>query len=166
MWEIALYTDGGGGVPTGSPGGWAAVLLRSKNPDGTGPLVVEKLSGAEPHTSNNRMEITAAIRGLERLQTRCRVQLYTDSRYLLEGVTLWLPRWKHRGWLTAEKEPVKHRDLWEQLDAAIAFHRVEWHQVRGHAGHTWNEVADSLCTKRIRELKSELVRSATEMESP
>ena len=139
---VAIYTDGAcSGNP--GPGGWGAVLLyRGRR---------RELRGASPDTTNNRMELTAAIRGLEALTRRSRVALYTDSRYLKDGITRWLPAWKARGWRTAAKNPVKNQDLWQILDAVAARHDVAWHWVKGHAGDPENERADALARAALAE---------------
>jgi ribonuclease HI len=111
-----------------------------------------ELFGGEAETTNNRMELMAAIRGLEALQRRCRVSLFTDSKYVREGITNWLADWKRRGWKTADRKPVKNQDLWERLESLAARHDVEWHWVRGHAGHPENERADALANRGIDEL--------------
>ena len=110
---------------------------------------VKELCGGERLTTNNRMEMTAAIRALEALKEPCRVQLYTDSTYLKKGVTEWLPQWIKRGWRTADKKPVKNQDLWMELDALTKHHDVSWHWVRGHAGHVENERADALANEGL-----------------
>ena len=125
-------------------GGWAAVL-RYKDHE-------KELYGAEPLTTNNRMELMAAISGLETLQRPCRVRLTTDSQYVQKGVTEWLANWKRNGWKTAAKKPVKNADLWQRLDAASAEHEIHWEWVRGHSGHSENELADELANKAIDEL--------------
>jgi ribonuclease HI len=102
------------------------------------------LNGGEPHTTNNRMELVAAISALEALKRPCAVDLHTDSEYLKNGITTWIKGWKKNGWLTAEKKPVRNIDLWQRLDAALARHQVHWHWVKGHAGHAMNERADEL----------------------
>ena len=141
--EAEIYTDGAcRGNP--GPGGWAAVL-RYKGHEKT-------LYGAESLTTNNRMELMAAIRGLETLQRPCRVRLTTDSQYVQKGVTEWLANWKRNGWKTAAKKPVKNADLWQRLDAASAEHEIHWEWVRGHSGHSENELADELANKAIDEL--------------
>jgi len=104
----------------------------------------KELCGGDPQTTNNRMEMTAAIRALESLRERCRVQVYTDSVYLKNGITEWLPNWRRRGWRTADRKPVKNQDLWEALAALTERHDVSWHWVKGHAGHPENERADAL----------------------
>jgi ribonuclease HI len=141
--EAEIYTDGAcRGNP--GPGGWAAVL-RYKGHE-------KVVYGAEPLTTNNRMELMAAIRGLETLQRPCRVRLTTDSQYVQKGVTEWLANWKRNGWKTAGKKPVKNADLWQRLDAASAEHEIHWEWVRGHSGHSENELADELANKAIDEL--------------
>jgi ribonuclease HI len=132
---VEIFTDGAcSGNP--GPGGWG-VVLRYRG-------VEKELSGADPATTNNRMELMAAIAGLEALTRRCRVRLYSDSRYLRDGITRWLPAWKARSWRTADNKPVKNIDLWQRLEAAATRHAVEWIWVRGHAGHPENERADRL----------------------
>ncbi len=140
---VEIFTDGAcRGNP--GPGGWGA-LLRYRGKE-------KELSGAEAWTTNNRMELLAAIRALESLHRPCRVRLTTDSEYLQKGVSQWLPQWKRRGWKTAAKTPVKNADLWRRLDELAARHQVEWHWVRGHAGHAENERADALARRAIDEL--------------
>ncbi|HEX3884703.1 MAG TPA: ribonuclease HI [Stellaceae bacterium] len=132
---VEVFTDGAcSGNP--GPGGWGAILRYHG--------VERELSGGETPTTNNRMEMMAAIAALEALKRPCRVDLYTDSRYLLDGATKWLKRWKALGWRTADKKPVKNVDLWQRLELALAPHTIEWHWVRGHAGHPENERADAL----------------------
>jgi len=137
---VEIFTDGAcSGNP--GPGGWGAIL-RYRG-------VERELAGGDPATTNNRMEMTAAIAALEALTRPCRVDLYTDSRYLRDGIMQWLRRWKAQGWRTADKKPVKNVDLWERLDRAAAAHEIEWHWVRGHAGHPENERADALARGQI-----------------
>ena len=144
--KVEIFTDGAcRGNP--GPGGWGAVL-RYKT-------VEKHLSGAETHTTNNRMELMAAIMALEALQRPCRVQLTTDSQYVRQGITEWMANWKRRGWRTASKSPVKNVDLWQRLEAAAARHEVSWHWVKGHSGHPDNELADELATSAIDSLKHE-----------
>jgi ribonuclease HI len=111
-----------------------------------------ELKGAEPATTNNRMELMAAIRALEALRRPCRVALYTDSQYVRNGITEWLERWKRRGWRTADRQPVKNVDLWQELEEKLGEHKIEWHWVRGHAGNVGNERADVLANEAIDEL--------------
>ena len=137
MKKVELFTDGAcKGNP--GPGGWGALLRMGRHE--------KELSGAEPDTTNNRMEMTAAIRGLSALIEPCEVELYTDSKYLIDGITKWLPGWQKRGWKTASKQPVKNEDLWRQLADLNARHRVTWHWVKGHSGHAENERADQLAS--------------------
>ena len=134
---VKLYTDGAcSGNP--GPGGWAYIL---KHP-GTGK--VREDSGGEAETTNNKMELTAAIRGLAALKQPCRVELYSDSKYVLQGLSEWIKGWKARGWRTASKEPVKNVDLWQALDGEAARHTVTFHWVAGHSGHPENERCDEL----------------------
>ena len=146
MTRVQIYTDGAcRGNP--GPGGWAALLVAGEQR--------KEVSGAEASTTNNRMELTAAIQGLSALKRRCSVQLYTDSKYVLQGLTEWLPQWKARGWRTASREPVKNQDLWEKLDAAAAAQDIEWHWVKGHSGHDGNEYVDALANRAIDQLLGE-----------
>ncbi len=143
MTTVELYTDGAcRGNP--GPGGWAALLVSGGQR--------KEVSGAEAATTNNRMELMAAIEGLKALKRRCAVDLYTDSKYVLQGATEWLPNWKARGWRTAAREPVKNQDLWERLDAMIAAQDVSWHWVKGHSGHDGNEFVDALANLAIDRL--------------
>ncbi len=133
--KVVIYTDGAcSGNP--GPGGWGAILLYGEHR--------KELKGGEPETTNNRMELTAAIEALGALKRHCRVELHTDSTYLREGITNWIEGWKHNGWRTAQKKPVKNIDLWQALDVARQRHDIEWHWVKGHAGHPENERADEL----------------------
>ncbi|MEE8535565.1 MAG: ribonuclease HI [Kiloniellales bacterium] len=142
--RVEIFTDGAcSGNP--GPGGWGAVL-RFKG-------VEKELSGAEPHTTNNRMEMMAAIAALEALKRPSRVDLTTDSSYLRDGITRWIHDWKKRGWKTAAKKPVKNVDLWQRLEAALQGHDVDWHWVRGHSGHPENERADELARDAIWKLR-------------
>jgi ribonuclease HI len=143
MSEVQIYTDGAcRGNP--GPGGWGALLIAGERR--------KEVSGAEAATTNNRMELKAAIEGLSALKRRCRVLLYTDSKYVLQGITQWLPQWKARGWRTAAREPVKNQDLWERLDAAAAAQDIEWHWVKGHSGDDGNEYVDALANRAIDRL--------------
>lgn len=140
---VEIYTDGAcRGNP--GPGGWG-VLLRYKGKEKT-------LYGGEPETTNNRMELTAAIMGINALSRACHIVVTTDSEYVRKGITEWLPKWQQRGWKTADKKPVKNLDLWQQLSEAIKNHHIKWHWVKGHSGHTENEIADQLANKGIDEL--------------
>jgi ribonuclease HI len=137
---VEIYTDGAcRGNP--GPGGWGA-LLRYKNKEKT-------LSGGEAHTTNNRMELQAAIEGLTALSKPCTVDLYTDSNYLRQGMMTWLDQWKKKGWKNSKKEPVKNADLWKTLDTLAKKHTIQWHWVKGHSGHPENERADELATSAI-----------------
>ena len=143
MTDVEIYTDGAcRGNP--GPGGWGA-LLRAGSRE-------KELYGGEATTTNNRMELTAAIRALEALKRPCTVALYTDSQYVRQGITEWLPQWHSRGWKTANRKPVKNQDLWQRLDALAGRHRIEWHWVKGHAGHPENERADALANRGIDEM--------------
>ena len=140
---VEIFTDGAcRGNP--GPGGWG-VLLRYNDSE-------KELYGAEPETTNNRMELLAAIRGLQELKRKCRVRLTTDSTYVKNGITQWIDDWKRRNWKTAGKKPVKNADLWLQLDKITAEHDVEWCWVRGHSGHPENEFVDMLANRAIDEL--------------
>jgi len=144
---VEIFTDGAcRGNP--GPGGWGA-LLRYRDNDGDKE---KELFGGEADTTNNRMEMMAAIQALESLKGKCEVKLTTDSNYVKNGITQWLPNWKKRGWLTANKKPVKNADLWKRLEAASLKHEVSWHWVRGHTGHIENERADVLANRGIDEL--------------
>ena len=141
---VEIFTDGAcSGNP--GPGGWGAIL-RFRG-------VEKELHGGEPATTNNRMEMMAAIAALEALKRPCRVRLYTDSQYLRDGIMQWLRGWKARGWRTADKKPVKNVDLWQRLDAAAAPHQVQWFWVKGHAGHPENERADALARGGVAEAR-------------
>jgi len=143
---VEIYTDG---ACRGNPGlgGWRAVHKSSEH--------VKELRGGELLTTNNRMELTAAIRSLAALKRPCSVALYTDSQYVRKGITEWLPQWKARDWRTADKKPVKNVDLWQSLEREIERHRIEWHWVKGHAGVPGNERADRLANEAIDEMLAE-----------
>ena len=135
MTQVEIFTDGAcKGNP--GPGGWGAIIRSGANE--------KEISGGEPLTTNNRMELLAAIRALEALKRPCRVDLFTDSNYVRDGITKWIHGWKRNGWKTADRKPVKNAELWQELVDAAAPHQVEWHWVRGHAGHPENERADQL----------------------
>ena len=141
--EVVIYTDGAcSGNP--GPGGWGAILISGQHE--------RDLWGGEPATTNNRMELMAAIQALEALKRPCRVELHTDSKYVQQGISEWLPGWKARGWKTAAKAPVKNEDLWRRLDTARLRHDVTWKWVKGHSGHTLNDRADALARRGIAEL--------------
>ncbi len=142
--QIEIFTDGAcKGNP--GPGGWGAILRHGERE--------RELSGAEPQTTNNRMELTAAIMGLRALTKPCQVALSTDSTYVRDGITKWIFGWQRNGWRTADKKPVKNADLWQALLDASRPHKVEWHWVKGHAGHPENERADQLANAAIATLK-------------
>jgi len=143
---VDIWTDGAcSGNP--GPGGWGAVLVHGET--------TRELSGAEPDTTNNRMELMAAIAGLTALKRPCRVVLHTDSQYVKGGITGWIFGWKKNGWKTADKKPVKNIDLWQALDEAMARHAVEWRWVKGHAGTPLNERADELARAAIKALREQ-----------
>ena len=141
--EVTLYTDGAcRGNP--GPGGWGVVLQYGSQR--------KTLHGGDEATTNNRMELTAVIRGLQALTRPCKVLIVTDSKYVIQGMTEWLPNWKQRGWRTAAKKPVLNSELWRELDELVAAHAVEWQWVKGHSGHPENELADQLANRGIDEL--------------
>ncbi len=145
--EVEIHTDGAcRGNP--GPGGWGAILRGRGKFEGKS----RSLHGGELETTNNRMELMAAIKALQILKRPTRVALYTDSRYVQQGINEWIENWKRRGWRGANKKPVKNQDLWQALDAAREQHQVEWHWVKGHAGVTDNEIADQLANRGIDEL--------------
>jgi ribonuclease HI len=138
--KVVIYTDGAcSGNP--GPGGWGAILTFGDHE--------KEISGGEPHTTNNRMELMAAISALETLKRPCKVELHTDSQYVQQGISSWIKSWKKNGWRTADKKPVKNTDLWQRLDAAMARHEVDWRWVKGHYGHEMNERADLLARSAI-----------------
>jgi len=135
MKQVEIFTDGAcSGNP--GPGGWGAILRYGET--------TKELFGGEAETTNNRMELLAAITALNALKTPCEVDLHTDSKYVMDGITKWIFGWKKKGWKTADNKPVKNGELWQQLDAANQRHKVKWNWVKGHAGHTENERADEL----------------------
>jgi ribonuclease HI len=143
--QVCLYTDGAcSGNP--GPGGWGALLTMGAHE--------KELCGAEAHTTNNRMEMMAAIQGLRALKNPCQVDLYTDSQYLRMGITSWIMGWKKNGWKTADKKPVKNEDLWRVLEDLASIHDIRWHWVKGHNGHPENERVDLLARSAILTLKS------------
>jgi ribonuclease HI len=144
--RVTIHTDGAcSGNP--GPGGWGVILQWAGH--------TRELHGGEAHTTNNRMELMAAITALETLKRPCVVDLHTDSQYLRQGITGWIHGWKRNGWRTADKKPVKNADLWQRLDAAVNRHTtIHWHWVRGHAGHDLNERADKLARQGIAETKA------------
>lgn len=143
--SVEIYTDGAcKGNP--GPGGWGALMKTGEHE--------RELFGGEPQTTNNRMELTAVIRALEALTRRCTVIVHTDSQYVQKGIGEWLNNWKRRGWLTADRKPVKNVDLWQQLDRLAAGHDIEWRWVRGHNGDPGNERADGLANQGVASLTS------------
>ena len=150
MPELFAYTDGAcSGNP--GPGGWGAILIAR---DGEMELKRRELNGGAPETTNNRMELMAAISALEALERASPITLVTDSVYVKDGITKWVHGWKRNGWKTAAKKPVKNEDLWRRLDEAVARHRVSWEWVKGHAGHPENERADELAREGMAPFKS------------
>ena len=145
MSHVIIHTDGAcKGNP--GPGGWGAILQsRGKT---------KEIHGGERLTTNNRMELTAAIMALEALKRPCQVELHTDSRYVMDGISKWIHGWKARGWRTADNKPVKNDDLWKRLDTARARHKVDWRWVKGHAGHELNERADQLANLGVAEARA------------
>ena len=140
MSKVVIFTDGAcSGNP--GPGGWGALLRYGD--------IEKELSGGELETTNNRMEMMAAIRALESLKRPVQVELYTDSVYVRDGITKWIQGWKARGWKTANKKPVKNVDLWQRLENAMGSHSIDWHWVKGHAGHVDNELVDELARNAI-----------------
>ena len=143
--RVVIHTDGAcSGNP--GPGGWGAILSSGGHE--------KELKGGEPDTTNNRMELMAAISALEALTKESEVDLHTDSQYVRNGISAWIHNWKRNGWRTADKQPVKNADLWRRLDAALARHQVRWHWVRGHAGHGMNERADQLARDAIADVRA------------
>jgi ribonuclease HI len=143
--SVTIHTDGAcSGNP--GPGGWGVVLHHGETE--------KELWGGELQTTNNRMELMAAIQALEALKRSCRVELHTDSQYVRNGIREWIHAWKARGWKTADKKPVKNEDLWRRLDEARLRHDVHWHWVKGHAGHEFNERADELARRGLEEVRA------------
>jgi ribonuclease HI len=144
MKKVVIHSDGGcHGNP--GPGGWAATLAYGQH--------TRELSGGVPATTNNRMELQAAIEALNALKEACEVDFYTDSEYVKNGVSEWLLNWKRNGWRTKSKKPVKNEDLWRALDSSVSKHKVEWHWLKGHAGHIGNERCDQLANEEIAKIK-------------
>ena len=140
MKQVIIYTDGAcRGNP--GPGGWGA-LIKIDNAE-------KEIFGGQPNTTNNQMELTAAIEGLAALKETCDVELFTDSRYVMDGITQWIRNWKKNNWRTAAKKDVKNKELWQKLDNLISQHQVQWHWVKGHSGDAGNETADFLANKGI-----------------
>lgn len=143
--KVLIYTDGAcSGNP--GPGGWGAILMWGAHK--------KELWGGEATTTNNRMELLAAISALEALKRPSKVELWTDSAYVKDGISKWIHGWKKNGWKTADKKPVKNEDLWKRLDTALKAHAIEWHWVKGHAGHPENERADELARMAIAEMRA------------
>ena len=143
MNKVEIYTDGAcRGNP--GPGGWGAALMYGDKR--------KEICGGENNTTNNRMELMAAIQALTTLNRECELTLYTDSQYVRKGITEWIENWKKRGWMTAAKQPVKNADLWRLLDEQVARHKVEWVWVKGHAGNEGNELADQLANKGVEQI--------------
>jgi ribonuclease HI len=142
---VEIFTDGAC-LKNPGPGGWGAVLRYGRHE--------REMHGGEPATTNNRMEIMAAIQGLESLTRPSSVHLYTDSQYLRRGIIEWVPKWRRNGWLTSDKKPVKNEDLWRRLDTATKAHEVTWSWVKGHAGHPENERADALAGRGAEEARA------------
>jgi len=148
--HVIIHTDGAcKGNP--GPGGWGAIIQFGDK--------TKEMSGGEPLTTNNRMELTAAIMALEALTRPCSIDLHTDSKYVMDGITGWIHGWKARGWKTADRKPVKNDDLWKRLDVARTRHEVKWHWVKGHAGHALNERADQLANRGIEEMRAAKART-------
>ncbi|MBX9467474.1 MAG: ribonuclease HI [Rhizobium sp.] len=146
MKHVEIYTDGAcSGNP--GPGGWGAVHAIRRDREGT-------LSGGEADTTNNRMELLATITALNALKDACEVDLYTDSKYVMDGISKWIFGWKKNGWKTADRKPVKNGELWQALDTANQRHKVKWHWVKGHAGHPENERADELARRGMEPFKT------------
>jgi ribonuclease HI len=150
--HVIVYTDGACS-PNPGTGGWGAILV-------SGNREME-LKGGESFTTNNRMELMAAIAALEALTRPCLVDIHTDSQYLRNGIKSWINQWKRNGWRTADKKPVKNDDLWRRLDAALTRHRVDWHWVRGHAGHDLNERADRLACEALAAVRAGAIGALT-----
>jgi ribonuclease HI len=144
--SVVIYTDGGCAPSNPGPGGWAAILIKG--------ALQKELKGAELYTTNNRMELMAAISGLEALKKPSIVDMHTDSQYVRDGITKYIQNWKRNGWRTASKEPVKNQDLWQRLEAVRDLHKVRWHWVKGHSGDHFNERADVLVRAARDEMRA------------
>ncbi len=142
--KVTIYSDGGS-KPNPGPGGWAALLISGEHQS--------EISGGESHTTNNQMELTAAIKALEALTRPCEVDFYTDSQYLRQGITEWIKKWRANGWMTSAKKPVLNQALWMELYDLTQQHRIHWHWTRGHAGDTFNERVDQLATEARQSLR-------------
>ena len=150
MKQVTIHTDGAcEGNP--GPGGWAAVLRFGAH--------TRELSGGDPATTNNRMELQAALAALQALKEPCRIELYTDSAYLRDGMTEWLAGWKRRGWVTMDKKPVRNEDLWRALEAQDQVHSIRWHWLKGHAGHPDNERCDQIAKAEIGKVRQQFTRA-------
>ena len=150
MKQVTIHTDGGcEGNP--GPGGWAAVLRCGD--------AVSEVSGGTAATTNNRMELQAAIDALTTLKEPCAIHFFTDSQYVRNGITAWLRNWKARGWLTADKKPVRNEDLWRQLDSLASSHTIQWHWLKGHAGHADNERCDQLAAAEMAKIRKQFTRA-------
>jgi ribonuclease HI len=145
MKKVQLITDGGC-IGNPGPGGWAAILRHDGNK--------KEICGCEPHTTNNRMELRAAIEGLRALKEGCEVEVVTDSEYLKNGITTWIHGWKRKGWMTAAKKPVLNQDLWQELDKEVGRHKTQWSWTKGHASHDDNNRCDELATRAAREQRT------------
>lgn len=143
--QVTIFTDGGCHRNPG-PGAWGALLRYGK--------VEKELSGALPETTNNQMELTAAVKALRELKSPCLVTLYSDSQYLIKGMTEWMKEWKKKSWKGADKKPIKNIDLWQELDLLSTKHQITWNWVKGHAGHPENERVDALCTQAIERMEN------------
>lgn len=144
MKHISIYTDG---ACSGNPGkgGWGAVLIYGKNQ--------KEISGYESQTTNNRMELMAIIKALESLKEKCKIDLYVDSKYAKDGISTWIKNWKQNGWKSANKQPIKNQDLWQELDDLCQKHEISWHFVKGHSNDKFNDIADKLATNAIKNAK-------------
>jgi ribonuclease HI len=145
--KVTIYSDGGAKPNPNGPGGWAVLLISGEHQ--------KEISGGEKITTNNKMELTAAIKALEALTRPCEVEFYTDSQYLRKGITEWIVKWRKNGWRTADKKPVLNQDLWMRLDDLTEKHKIKWHWTRGHAGDKFNERVDQLATEARLKISSD-----------